>query len=523
MSGETILVVDDGQENRDFIVEYILKPNNFEALIARDGMEGLEMARQYHPDLILLDWQMPRMNGLQVIEALNAEQMEIPIVLMTFHGSEEFAVEVFRKGVRDYVKKPYTVEEMYGAIERSLTELRLRREKEQLTERLIERNASLKGRLRELGVLYNIGKSVTSLMEMDTLLPHIVEAAAQLTSADEGNIFLLDGDHLVCRAIRRESDGRTYPLSEVREDPLARRAIETKNLVVLTPEELAAMKQQNPSAPSAAMATPLIVAERPLGALVVQNVRSGARLFNSHDGGLLSTLADYAAIAVENASHYSALERRKEDEKDHIRATFERFVAPSVVDRVLGDESVELGGTRREISILYADLRGYSTFAEKAPPEQVVDLLNNYLGLAAEIVFDYEGMLDKFMGDAVMAVFNAPTHQEDHPMRAVKAALALQSAIAEQSLKFGIALHLGEAVVGYIGAAKAMNYTAIGDTINISQRIQEAAKPGQVLVTEAMARRVVQSVHLRQLGKLPLRGREQGILVFEILGFKKKK
>lgn len=129
MAGERILIVDDGRENRDFIVEYVIQPNGFVPLIARDGQEGLQLALQERPDLILLDLQMPKLNGLEVLEHLMAAEANIPVILMTFHGSEEIAVEVYRLGVRDYVKKPYTVEEMTAAIERSLTEVRLRKKK----------------------------------------------------------------------------------------------------------------------------------------------------------------------------------------------------------------------------------------------------------------------------------------------------------------------------------------------------------------------------------------------------------
>lgn len=527
MSGETILVVDDGKENRDFIVEYILKPNGFSYLVARDGVEGMELARQYMPDLMILDYQMPNMNGGQVLDALQAERLDIPVVLMTFHGSEEVAIEVFRKGVRDYVKKPYTVEEMYDAIERSLTTSRLRREKDELTNRLMEANATMNQRVRELRVLYNIGKSVTALMDLENLMIRMVEAAVQLTSCEESSIYLIEEDRLICRAIRRNNEQRTYPLHEVRDDPLALEAIQNRQTVVRTAEELAEMRRANPSAPTAAMSTPLLIGNQPVGAMVVKNHSSEARMFTPIDGGLLSALSDYAAIAYSNTMNYATLGQRKEDEKASIRQAFARFVAPSVVDSVLADpEALGLGGTRREISVLFADLRGYSTFAEKAPPEQVVDLLNTYFSIAVEVVFQREGTLDRFLGDAVMSIFNAPTIQNDHPFRAAETALALQKAVAEVNdkrgggLRFGIGLHVGEAVVGYVGAAQAMTYTAIGDTVNITQRVQEAAQPGQLLVTEAFARRIGQYANLRQLGKLPLRGRDQGIMVFELLGLK---
>ncbi|NJL95678.1 MAG: adenylate/guanylate cyclase domain-containing protein [Anaerolineae bacterium] len=176
--------------------------------------------------------------------------------------------------------------------------------------------------------------------------------------------------------------------------------------------------------------------------------------------------------------------------------------------------------------MMFADLRGYSTFAEKAPPEKVVELLNEYFAVVVQVVFAREGTLDKFLGDAVIALFNAPTTQADHPLRAAETALALQQTVhtlnqeRKGGLNFGIGLHLGEAVVGYVGAAQAMSYTAIGDTVNVAQRLQEAARPGQILVSESFARRLAKQASFRQLGNLPLRGREESILVLELLGLK---
>lgn len=527
MSGETILVVDDGKENRDFIVDFILKPNGFNYLLARDGVEGMQLARDYAPDLMLLDLQMPQMDGMQVLQALQAEQLNIPVVIMTFHGNEEIAIEVFRRGVKDYVEKPYTVEEMYEAIERSLGTVRLQKEKDRLTERLINANTSLNQRLRELNVLYNIGKRVTAVMSTEELMIHIVEAAAELTACEECSIYVLEGEQLVCRAIRRHGDQQTYPLHETREDPLAERVLKSGRALVLTPEEIKALGRENPSAPSAAMGTPLLLRNQPVGVLVVRNFSPAAQMFSRNDGALLSALSDYAAIAYQNARNYEALGEQKEGEKESIRQSFERFVAPSVVNSVLRqDQQVELGGTRRVISVMFADLRGYSTFAEKAPPEKVVELLNQYFTVVVDRVFEYEGTLDKFAGDAAMAMFNAPAEQPDHAERAVRSALALQQHIASTNqqqgggLSFGIGLHTGEAVVGYVGAAKAMTYTAIGDTVNIAQRVQEVAQPGQILVTEDFARQVFKWVHLRRLGALPIRGREQRVMVYQVMGLK---
>jgi class 3 adenylate cyclase/CheY-like chemotaxis protein len=521
-----VLVVDDGRDNREFIVEYVLQPNGFTPLLARDGVEGMEMVRAHEPDVILLDLQMPRMNGMEVLDALHAEGWDIPVILMTFHGSEEVAIEVYRKGVRDYVKKPYTVEEMLESIEHCLGEVRLRREKDALTERLLHANAALNRRIRELNTLYQIGKSVTALVGMEQLLTRIVDAATQVIGAEQGSLLLLEGDQLVCRATKAHNAPQARAANEFSSDQIAWRAARSGQPAVFSPDELRQARAQNPSLPAAVAAVPLRVGERVVGVLSVENVRPDAVSFNQQDAAMLSALGDYAAIAIENARIYAALEEATSRETESIRNAFERYVAPSVVERVLQspDSMLKLGGRRREISVVFADVRGFTTYSEHAPPEEVVNLLNEYFSLATDVIFSREGTLDKFLGDAVMSIFNAPEDQDDHPYRAVDAAMALQRAIAErnarvdgEALTFGIGVHLGEAVVGNVGTAKAMNYTAIGDTVNVAKRLQERALPGQVLISAQVYERLQQTVEVEALGELAIKGRQQPLQVFRLV------
>ncbi|MBN1680735.1 MAG: response regulator [Anaerolineae bacterium] len=520
-----VLVVDDGRDNREFIVDYVLKPNGYTALVARDGLEGMDMVRKYHPDVILLDLQMPRMNGMQVLDALNDEGWSIPVILMTFHGSEEIAIEVYRKGVRDYVKKPYTVDEMLDALDRCLSEVRLRREKDALTERLLQANRTLNRRVQELNTLYQIGKSVTALVSMEQLLVRVVDAATQVIGAEQGSLLLLDGNQLVCRAVKQRGDASAQPTNEVSSDQIAWHAIQSGKAVVFSPEELRKHRAQNPMLPTAVAAVPLMIGERVMGVISVANLQVDAVPFTQQDGAMLSALGDYAAIAIENARNYAALRETTQQESRSIRSAFERYVAPSVVDRVLENpDALQLGGRRREISVLFADMRAYTAFSEHAPPEDVVSLLNEYFKIATDVIFGREGTLDKFLGDAVMAFFNAPEDQPDHPYRAIDAAVALQIAVAERNtsvagegLAFGIGVHLGEVVVGNIGTARAMNYTAIGDTVNVAKRLQERAMPGQILISSEVYNRISDQVEIEEIGEITVKGRQKPILVYNLL------
>lgn len=305
---ERILIVDDGRENREFIAAYILEPNGYEVLMAKDGREGLDMALELRPDLILLDYQLPRMNGIEVLEAMAQMEVSIPVIMMTFYGSEEVAVDVYRLGVRDYIKKPFSVEEMLFAIERSLGDSRLRREKDALTERLIQSNRELQQRLQELNVLYSVGKSVTSLSDLNELLPRIVDAAVKLTSAEEGQLFLVEDGALISRALKRHSTPRASAINNRSDDQVARHVAQSGQPLILTPEQIGSA----PRAPYSIASVPLVIRETVIGVLGVSNISTSSHVFTKYDGALLGALSDYAAIAIENSRNYEALKLASE-------------------------------------------------------------------------------------------------------------------------------------------------------------------------------------------------------------------
>lgn len=310
---ERILIVDDGRENREFIAEYVLEPNGYQALTAKDGKEGLDMIIAQQPDLILLDYQLPRMNGIEVLEALSERGINIPVILMTFYGSEEVAVEVYRLGVRDYVKKPFSVDEMLMAIERCLGDVRLRREKEALTERLIAANRDLQSRLQELNILYSIGKIVAAATDVDQFLPRIVDAAVKITSAEEGCLHLVEDDKLVCRASKPPTSARAAAIEQPVNDPVAQYVIQNNQPLLLTPDQLAntpnATLNESRAAPRALAAAPLVVRGQIIGVIEVINRSPNSPVFTKNDSAMLSTLSDYAALGVDNVRNLQALQQ----------------------------------------------------------------------------------------------------------------------------------------------------------------------------------------------------------------------
>ena len=222
-------------------------------------------------------------------------------------------------------------------------------------------------------------------------------------------------------------------------------------------------------------------------------------------------------------------ERRKlEAEQERIRQTFGRVVAARVRDRLLSDPShLRLDGIRQKTTILFADISGFTSFSEKTEPEDLFKTLNYYLSLAARIILEEEGTLDKFMGDAVLALWNAPDPQPDHALRAVRAALAIQERARQiykplqgpsYALQFHVAVATGEAMVGNLGTSELFNYTAVGDTVNVCQRLEMAAQPGQILIDQATYSALVGQIIADPLEPILVKGKALPLAVYNLKG-----
>lgn len=216
------------------------------------------------------------------------------------------------------------------------------------------------------------------------------------------------------------------------------------------------------------------------------------------------------------------LRRRK------VVSVFKKYVAPQVVDEVCkqGEFKLVLGGESRQIAVLFVDIRGFTPMSESLEPEQVVEILNEYLELTTKSIFANGGTLDKFIGDATMAVFNAPFELDDYIYRAVCTARdiaagseKLKEKLMERfgkSVSFGIGVNCGKAVVGNIGCEFRMDYTAIGDTVNTAARLESNAKPGQILISSEVYEAVKDRVEVTEVGVIPLKGKSNGVFVYQL-------
>jgi adenylate cyclase len=216
-------------------------------------------------------------------------------------------------------------------------------------------------------------------------------------------------------------------------------------------------------------------------------------------------------------------------EKEKIKRAFSSYVARQVVDEILKHpDQISFNGERRDVTVIFCDMRGFTPLTERLPPEEVVAALNAFYSLMIDLTIKNDGTINKFLGDAVMAIFGAPTPYPDHCLRAVKTALQMQEGIARLSaqrmaegkepISVGIGISAGEAVAGTVGTESQMEYTVIGDKVNLAARLESNAKPGQILVSESTYRQIAEHVQARALGVINVKGKEEQVSIFEIVG-----
>jgi adenylate cyclase len=237
---------------------------------------------------------------------------------------------------------------------------------------------------------------------------------------------------------------------------------------------------------------------------------------------LISAVAAQTAVTVETVKAHKRLAR-----EEVARANYSRFMPEYVVKQLLDNPaSFRLGGVNQNITVLFADIRGFTALSEKEKPEKVVTLLNRYFSMMTEIIFEHGGTLDKYIGDGLMALFGAPTASEEDALNAVKAAVTMQKRLGGLNnelraegygqISMGIGLHTGEATVGYIGSDRRSEYTAIGDTVNLASRLESNAGGGQILMSEATAAASGNRIPVTAREPLTVRNRVQPVNVFEI-------
>ena len=255
---------------------------------------------------------------------------------------------------------------------------------------------------------------------------------------------------------------------------------------------------------------------------------AGMIMFNA---GYMSNVLVIPVLSILIGIYYIGMHYYKAKKaKQSIERAFSKYVAPQVVGKIAKNPKYELklGGENRDIAVLFVDIRGFTPLSESLEPEQVVDILNGYLALTTESIFRHGGTLDKFIGDATMAVFNAPFDTEDYVYKAIMCAWDIVQGGKRiekeyytrygRHVGFGVGVNLGPAVVGNIGCDFRMDYTAIGDTVNTAARLEANAPRGTVYISEHVYEQIKDRVTVEAVGEIPLKGKSNGVFVYSVTG-----
>jgi adenylate cyclase len=393
----------------------------------------------------------------------------------------------------------------------------------------------LRRKARILAMLYEMSKTLGTVFDLDRIFDKACEVIFSATPADRVVALLReegkldeDGEEILqvvamrardesrtARA-RKQSIGRTITRKVMRE----RQALLSQDAAADL--EFAGVHSIVAQGVHSTICAPLLADTRVHGALYADRL-DPFTTFTYADLELVSAVAAQTAVAVESARAHERLAR-----EEVARANYGRFLPEYVVQQILENpDSFKLGGVNQTLTVLFADIRGFTRLSENAAPERVVQLLNNYFTAMSDIIFAHGGTLDKYIGDGLMALFGAPHATPEDACNAVSSAVAMQrqmqvinaqlraDGLAE--IAIGIGLHTGVATVGYIGSERRSEYTAIGDTVNLAARLEQNSVPGQILLSDATAQAAAAAdCAMRPHPPLTVKNRVQPVPVYEV-------
>ncbi|WP_440636524.1 adenylate/guanylate cyclase domain-containing protein [Bradyrhizobium sp. PUT101] len=438
-----------------------------------------------------------------------------------------------------------------------------------------ERTRDLAQSIHELKVLEEVGRAVASSLDLNAVLATIAARAIEITHADAVLIYGFDAEtgrfNLVeANGIDRSADGAHVTIAQG-ENILSDAADSGEPIALAELGDAAEQPLREVALAagfSSVLVVPLIDQQGTLGSLVV--LRRAGGEFAGSVIGLMRTFANQAVLAMRNARLFSEVDHKShaleaanktvraqadklreqtEQLKDWNKSLearvktqlgeierirkLERFLAPQVAQLIASSDSPEglLTSQRREVTVVFCDLRGFTAFTEATEPEEAMNVLREYHAALGKLIFKYEGTLDKYAGDGVMILFNAPIQFEDHTRRAVKMAVEMRDTIGPlterwrnrgHSLGFGIGIALGYATLGQVGFEQRLEYAAIGSVTNLASRLCGEAKPNQIVVSRRVYGMVEPWVEARALDDLQLKGFNHPVLAMEILSWREE-
>jgi adenylate cyclase len=372
---------------------------------------------------------------------------------------------------------------------------------------------------RKLNLFLDIAKELSQQTETDALLDRLVGLTFQLMSVDRVAILMpVNGGELKPRVWRSRVESPVEGWRVPR--ALVRKAVRERVAVLAEKEE--DRPGEDGDGVRSALCAPLLGREGAVLGLIYLDHTGPDHSFGVEDLEFFTAFAGMAAVAIENSN---LLERARREAV--VLSNFQRYFAPDLARQIAGQEDeIQLGGAKRQVVVLFSDIRGFTSLSERMSPDEIASLLTAYFTEMVEIVFEHGGTLDKFMGDALMALWGAPLDREDDADCAVRAAIAMQRAISRlnsrwgqqgrQTISVGIGINVGEVFAGNIGSQRRLEYTVIGDAVNTAARLCSEAGPGDILIALPLYMSLRQPPLVHSLPALPLRGKSQPVPVYSV-------
>ena len=378
-----------------------------------------------------------------------------------------------------------------------------------------------------LTVLYDAGKALNTKLSLDAISEQVISLAFRIEGVERGFVMLFDESGAVARQSEvryrnpQASDGdRKIILSRSVLEMIKKERQPILIEDVVSDRRFNLSESMKISGLRSAMCAPLIGTDRLFGILYVDNMEK-ASAFTQEELNVFAVVAAQAGAAVDNAMAHEKIALQAEQ-----RSALERFLSPEVAEMVVANPDLRLGGVNQKVTVMFADIRGFTPMSEGLEPGRVVEILNEYFTRVTEVIFDSGGMLDKYIGDAVMAVFGAPISKGNDAANAVHAASEIQRLLIELNrdaaasqwpeLRVGIGISTGIVTAGNIGSPRRLDYTVIGDTVNIASRLMSNAAGGQILISRATADDSGSTFDLHALPPLRVKGRNELVQVFDV-------
>ena len=382
---------------------------------------------------------------------------------------------------------------------------------------------------RILKVLTRVAETLIAVRPVQEVLQQVMDIVFEHVPADRGFLMLYEGGQLVPMVVKHRSggggDAPPITVSKTIADRVTQDRVSILTSDAMVDPRFGAGDSIRFHGIRSAMCAPLWNTDQVIGIIHVDSPML-TNCFTLNDLDLLTALASYSAVAIERARLNDKIVA-EEKKRVHLG----RFLSPQVTNRILNTAESQwaaLGAAEvREVTVLFADIVGFTSMAEKMTPSAVSLLLNDYLSRMTEVIFKYEGTLDKYIGDAIMAVFGAPLDMADHQARAIRAALEMRDRLEEwnserregPTVRFRIGINSGKVVAGEVGSENKKEYTVLGDTVNTASRLESSvARPMSIVIGENTFEAVRDEFECRPLGPVMLKGKENEVAVFEVLG-----